>query len=158
MLEGQAFAARLAGAGVPVTLAVDAAGYDVVREANVLLVGADSLTQGGVVGKVGTAGLALAAQKFGVLAFVLADRAKIWPAMLGTPVIRERAGEEVWDEAPRAVRVRNHYFDTADWSAFAGVITESGIVSSDEVLAEGKAMRVHDSLTSLYEKLAEGLR
>ena len=150
MLEGRALAAQLAEADIAVTLVVDAAAYDSVREVDVLLVGADSLAPNGLVSKIGTAGLALAARTLRVPAYVLADRSKIWPAQLGMPVIRQRVGDEVWLEPPEGVQARNRYFDVADWTAFQGVISEGGILTSEEVLSEGQAMRVHAELAKLY--------
>ena len=154
MLEGRACAARLAESGVAMTLAVDAAAYDGVRRADVLLVGVDSLTPGGLVGKIGTASLALVAQAFGVPSYALADLSKVWPASLGMPGIRERPADEIWPEAPQGVQITNRYFDIAEWAAFQGVVTENGVLRVEEVLDEGRRSRVHDELAVLYSEVS----
>jgi predicted GIY-YIG superfamily endonuclease len=157
MLEGQRFAALLAENGLPVTLAVDAAAYDCAVQADVLFLGVDSLTPEGVLGKVGIAGLSLAARKFGLPVYALADRAKIWPAGLGAPVIRQRPVGEVWAGAPLGVSVSNRYFDVAEWATVTGVVAGDGVLTGAQVRRAGRAIHVHAGLAALYREVAEGL-
>ena len=59
MLEGQRLTQQLARAGIPVELGVDAAIATFTEQADLALVGADSVTMGGIVNKLGTTSLAL---------------------------------------------------------------------------------------------------
>jgi translation initiation factor 2B subunit (eIF-2B alpha/beta/delta family) len=158
MLEGRALAARLAEGGIPVTLSVDAAASDSVREADVVLVGVDSLAPQGVIGKLGTAGLALVAREGAVPVYALADRGKIWPVRMGVPTIRERSAAEVWAEAPLGVGISNHYYDVADWAFFEGIVVETGLVQKEQLLGAGQKQPVHPDLASLYAEVTESFQ
>jgi len=157
MLEGQRFAAMLAENGLPVTLAVDAAAHDCVAQADLLFLGVDSLTPEGVLGKIGIAGLSLAARQAGLPVYALADRTKLWPVALGSPFIRQRPPEEVWPDPPGGVRVSNRYFDVADWANVEGVVSEDGVLTAAEARKEGQAIPVHAELAALYGEVAEEL-
>lgn len=132
-LEGRSLAAYLAEQGFDVQLTVDAAVFDSMRDADLFLVGADSLTEGGVVNKLGTATLATVAQVIGKPGYVACDTSKLWPAALGLPPVAVHPAEEVWPDAPAKVLLRNVYFDLAGYEGFQGVITEKGVLSTSEI-------------------------
>ena len=144
-------AERLSGVGLPVTLAVDALATHCVQTADLVLVGVDSATPTGVVSKVGTSGLALAAARWDVPLYALAETSKVWPAALGDPVIRERSPEEVWADAPADIGMLNRYFDVTDWSGVSGLVTEDGILSGDEVADRSRRLKVSKELVAIYE-------
>jgi translation initiation factor 2B subunit (eIF-2B alpha/beta/delta family) len=149
-LEGLTLARDLAAAGLPVKLIVDAAAYDALAQASIVLIGADALALAGVVNKIGSAGIAIAAQARRTPVLVLAGRDKVWPLRLSdAPPIAERAPAEVWPDAPPGVTVANRYFDVTPWSAVTSVVTEEGVmrpVKMRELAARG---RVHPGLLSL---------
>jgi translation initiation factor 2B subunit (eIF-2B alpha/beta/delta family) len=74
--EGVTIANALAGAGIHARLAIDAAAAQLVREVDIVLVGGDTLSQCGLIHKVGTLGLALAAHHCDVPVYVLAGSLK----------------------------------------------------------------------------------
>ena len=134
MAEGQRLARQLAEAGVPVTFAVDAAGATLVREADLVFVGADSLGDRGIVNKVGSLSLALAAREAGVPFFVLVDRTKLLPPGFPQTVADDRPEAEVW-KAPGGIRVWNRYFETVPLELVTGIVTEDGPLPPEEVKA-----------------------
>jgi len=146
-LEGRTLARDLAAIGLPIRLIVDAAVYEAVSEADVVLLGADALAPAGVVNKIGSAGLATAARAKGKSVIVLAGRDKVWPAALSdAPPIVDRDPAEVWPDAPPGVTVINRYFDLTPWSAVTRVVTEDGVLTPEEVRALAMSSRVHPSL------------
>jgi translation initiation factor 2B subunit (eIF-2B alpha/beta/delta family) len=152
-LEGRALAASLARAGFEVVVTTDAACYANLSETDLFLVGADSMTVGGVLNKMGTAALAASAQSCGVPGYALAATNKIWPERLGRPLLREYGPDEVWENRPDGVTVRNHYFDIAPWQAFAGVVTEEGILSRDEISRRCRAAEVHPVMSAIVAEV-----
>lgn len=148
-LEGRMLARRLTEMGIEVLVTIDAACYDDLRNADIFLVGADSLTRDGVVNKVGTALLAVSAQTRGVPGYVLADTSKIWPESLGQPLLRDYGADEVWEDRPDGVIVHNRYFDLAPWQAFAGVVTEEGILGESELRRRCRSMEVHPTISAI---------
>ena len=79
MREGETLATAMAEVGVAVTFAVDAAASTLMGECDIVLLGADSIGDLGVVNKIGSAGLVDAAIRRGVPVMVVSDETKILP-------------------------------------------------------------------------------
>lgn len=131
--QGHITAGRLRELDVPVTLIVDNAAHRFLDDADHLLVGADSIAaDGGVVNKIGTAGLAVSARDRGVPVTVAAQSIKLHPKTLtGAAVeIEERDDEEVIDSETRAgiggIEVANPAFDVTPPRHVDAIITERG--------------------------------
>ncbi len=153
LLEGRWQAAELARQGIDVTVSVDSAAYAVLQEVELVLVGVDSLTEMGVVSKVGTAGLAVCAQSLGIPCYLLAHTSKVWPAVLGEQPIHERVPGDVWAEAPAGVRVQNRIYDLTPWTAIAGVVTEQGLLTADEIRTLSRTRTVHPLLHNVIAEV-----
>jgi translation initiation factor 2B subunit (eIF-2B alpha/beta/delta family) len=127
LLEGHTLARKLVQWGLGTTLITDAEVGLFVAEADVALVGADSLcADGSVVNKVGTYLLALAARDRGIPFYVCCESFKL--RMLGMPPVEleemdpgELAAPELGD-----LRVRNCYFDITPSRLVSGWIDEQG--------------------------------
>ncbi len=141
MCEGHALARTLAQAGIPVTLAVDAAGPSMVESADVVVIGADSVGDRGVVNKIGSLSLAREAGLKDVPVWVAADRSKWLPPGFPQPVDDDRPGEEVWRGA-RGVTVWNRYFEVLPSHLVDQVITDAGSFSPAELDAERAKLEV----------------
>jgi translation initiation factor 2B subunit (eIF-2B alpha/beta/delta family) len=147
--EGIAAARALAGAGLPVTLVADAAVGLMVREADCVALGADSVrADGSLVNKVGSWPLALAAQAASVPVYTLCETLKVAPQ--GWPLVLEEMGpRELLPTPVPGIVVRNTYFDLTPASHLAALITERGVLRPDAVgpLAQGAA----DALAALRD-------
>ncbi len=128
--EGVTTAARCAEAGHHVQLVTDAAAavhVAALRGADaIMLVGADAITPaGGVVNKVGTRALAMAAAEAGVRVLAIATSDKVLPA--GSQVeTEEMEAAEVDSAPPRGVTVRNVYFEETPAELISGGIIHEG--------------------------------
>lgn len=149
LLEGRQQAAALAEQGIDVTLIIDSAAYHNLKAVDLVLVGADSLTEDGAVAKIGTASVAVSAQTLGIPCYFLADTAKVWPAILGSQPVHGHAPADVWEEAPEGIRVQNHYYDLTPWTAISGVITEHGLTTANEIRSQSRSHIVHNFLQSV---------
>ncbi len=153
MNEGRMTAEALAKAGVRVTLAVDAAASVLVRDADLVLLGADSIGDSGVINKIGSAALADAAARLGVPVLVVADETKILPPGFPQHVADDRPADEVW-RAPAGVRVWNRYFETVPLERVSQVVTERAVMSPDEVEAMRASLELPERLRHWAESRA----
>jgi translation initiation factor eIF-2B subunit delta len=149
--EGAALAERLAEAGCTVTLAVDAAGPALVAEASAVLLGCDTLAPGGLVHKIGTFGLALAARQFGVPVYALAGPEKLLPALVRGALADGGPPEEIVWARPPALAVSNRYFDLTPLDLLTGVVPPDGILDPAEAGRRAAARPVHPALADLLE-------
>ncbi len=133
IMEGRKTAQILANAGIGVTFIVDAAVLFALQRSNIVIFGADAVTTEGVVNKIGTMLIALAARHFNKPCYVLADSTKFLPSSyrLMTEEIHDQ--EEIWPKSPSEIIVFNRYFETIPLEFFSGVVTEYGILKMPEV-------------------------
>lgn len=144
--EGRQLARTLADHGVPVTLVVDAAAAAEVRNAQLLLTGADLLSSAGLVNKAGTYALALAAQAAGIPFYTLCGSQKFLPPGYRTPAQKAGPAAEVWMEPGPGVAIRNHYFESIPLEAVSGIVTEQGTLPVAAVEAWLASIKLHPAL------------
>jgi len=103
-----------------------------LSQAHALWMGADAVTDRGVINKIGAYPAALAAREHSVPVYALAVRKKFLPA--GTPALKivEMPPEEVWEEPAPGVRPRNLYFEVVPLELLRGVAVEDGVLGPAE--------------------------
>ncbi len=145
--EGIAAARALAAAGWRVTLLADAAMGAFVSRAALVLVGADSIrSDGAVVNKVGTYPLALAAREAGIPCYAACETLKI--AAPDFPLhFEEMDLAEILPEPIPGISVRNPYFELTPARLVTGVVSERGMLSSDDIARE--AASAEEALAAL---------
>jgi translation initiation factor 2B subunit (eIF-2B alpha/beta/delta family) len=132
MNEGQGLARTLAHSGIDVVLAVDAAADSLVPTADLVLLGADSVGDSGVVNKIGSLAIARSAAEHSVPVWVAADRSKWLPQGFPQVLDDDRPPEEVWRGA-RGVRVWNRYFECLPNELVSRIVTDAGVMSPGEL-------------------------
>ncbi len=133
MREGVFLARELAAMSVPVRLIVDAAAALALAEARLVLVGADAVCVEGLVNKIGTRILALAAAQQGVPMYALATGDKFLPAGYRLPPEEPHAASEVLEEEAPGVSIVNYYFELTPLELFTGIVSEDGVLPPAEV-------------------------
>lgn len=124
--EGREVAAAVAAWGVPVRYAADAQGGLLMQEADLMLVGADSvLADGAVINKAGTALLALAAQAAGVPVWVACESAKYAPHQEARLEVLETASLD--PPAHPLVTAHLPWFDRTPAHLISAWINETGL-------------------------------
>jgi ribose 1,5-bisphosphate isomerase len=129
--QGRKTAAELAKAGIDVTSAVDGAMNLFMKKADIVIVGADSVTsRGDLINKIGTSTLAHIARMNDVSFYSAAELFKYSPmTMFGNlEKIEERDRHEVWERPPRGVKIRNPAFEATAAKYISGYITEDGVI------------------------------
>ncbi len=129
--QGRTTATELAGAGIDVTLTVDGGMNLFMKKADIVIVGADSVTsRGDLINKIGTSTLAHIARMNDVSFYSAAELAKYSPmTIFGTlEKIEERDQAEVWEKPPKGVKIRNPAFEATAAKYINGYVTEVGVI------------------------------
>lgn len=150
--EGVVLARELGRAKIPTRLIPDACAGLFMPEANLVLVGVDTIFDGGIVNKAGTSLIALAAQAHGIDIYALATTIKYFASALALPAQHARDPGEVLKEAPANVQPVNFYFDVTPMNLWTGIVTENGVMKPQKVLQKLHAMRVHPELQALLNQ------
>jgi ribose 1,5-bisphosphate isomerase len=124
----------LSSAGVPATLIIDSAVRWVMKDIDIIFVGADTIcSNGALINKIGTSQVALAAHEARVPFIVCAETYKFSPkTVTGELVeIEERDATEIVDPRllPSGVTVRNPVFDATPAEYIDSIVTEIGLIS-----------------------------
>mmetsp|Transcript_2448 Transcript_2448/g.3444 ORF Transcript_2448/g.3444 Transcript_2448/m.3444 type:complete len:407 (-) Transcript_2448:82-1302(-) len=113
--SGAKAAALFHEAGIPTTVVLDSAMAHVMERADIVIVGAEGVVEnGGIINKIGTYGLAIAAKELGRPFYVAAESykfARLFPL-----------NQNDLPEMGRSMRHLLNFVDTACWSATGGLI------------------------------------
>ena len=148
LMEGRALASALAEAGLPVWLVVDAALPLLLSQAHLAWIGADAITEQGVLNKVGSFAVALAAREHSVPLYALASRRKFMPAATAALRIEEMPATEVWDAPGTGVRPRNVYFELVPMNLVRGIVVEDGALGASEAATLARERPLPDELAA----------
>lgn len=147
MMEGQHLAQALATAGVAVEFGIDAAISAFAPQASMVLVGSDSLTERGVVNKLGTTSLALMSRHTGLPCYVIGDRQKWLPAAAPPLVCAHPKPEaQVWATPPGGIVVWNAYFECTPLQLFDGIIGEGEVRTPEKLLMALRDLPIAEAL------------
>jgi translation initiation factor 2B subunit (eIF-2B alpha/beta/delta family) len=141
LLEGRRLIERLRESGRDARCVTDAGVGLIMREADVLLLGADTICRdAAIVNKTGSLPAALAARRFGKPCAAAADTFKISGRVSSDDAVLERGpGGEVWPEAPEICE--NTVFETVPADLITCFITEKGILAHHLIREEAKRWR-----------------
>ena len=129
--QGRITATELSEAGIDTTIAADGAMNLLMKKADMCIVGADAINStGDLINKVGTSTFAHIAREHDVSFYSAAELYKYSPFTLfgNREKIEERDPKEVWEGAPKKVKVRNPAFDVTAARYINGYITELGML------------------------------
>lgn len=131
VFQGRITAKEMLTLGVKTTLIVDSAARSFIRNADIVIVGADAITsEGNIINKIGTSTIALLAHEARKPFYVVSELLKFDPATVcgDYEKIEERSPGEVWKGAPEKLIIRNPAFDVTRRDYIHGVICEEGII------------------------------
>lgn len=144
--EGRELGRNLGQQGIQTRLILDAAIPQYVKQADVILVGVDRISEETFVNKVGTLAIAMAAKNYQVPLYVACETSKFLPASvapLGDVLSdSEQHEEEEWQN----VQLVYSFFEEIPNNTLAGIITEEGILSLNAVSKRFKAFRICQEL------------
>jgi ribose 1,5-bisphosphate isomerase len=135
--QGRITAKELVDLGIETTFIVDSAARTFMGNVDVVIVGADAITsEGNVVNKIGSSGIAVLAHEARVPFYVVSELLKFDPETLGGKCekIEQRSPAEVWSEAPKGLTVRNPAFDVTPSRYIHGLICEEGVIAPQTIV------------------------
>ena len=150
ILEGRIVAARLVREGANVRLIADAAAALMMKEADLIFVGADTVTPHAVINKIGTHMIAMEARWRGLPVYALCDGSKLTARASGL-IERQHSAEELWPEPPEGISVVNYYFEPTPLAYFTGIITEDGALRPEEAASRASEITLHEALLDAIE-------
>jgi ribose 1,5-bisphosphate isomerase len=135
--QGRITAKELVDLGIETTFIVDSAARTFMGNVDVVVVGADAITsEGNVVNKIGSSGIAVLADEARVPFYVVSELLKFDPETLKGEYekIEQRSPTEVWSEAPQKLTVRNPAFDVTPNRYIHGIVCEEGIIAPQSIV------------------------
>jgi len=135
--QGRITAREMIELDIQTLFIVDSAARSYMGDVDLVMVGADAITsEGNVVNKVGTSGIAVLADEARKPFYVVSELLKFDPETLYGEYegIEQRNPSEVWKEAPEKLSVRNPAFDVTPSRYIHGLICEEGIIAPQSIV------------------------
>ncbi|MGA2130343.1 MAG: hypothetical protein ABSG05_01870 [Candidatus Pacearchaeota archaeon] len=132
LYQGRKTAKDLKNAGIKVTMFVDSSlgivlsGEQGFKKPDKILIGADAILKTGVINKVGSELLARIAKEEKIPFYIVSDS---WKFTNNKVPIEQRPLNEVWNKAPRNIKIKNPAFEFVHKKYISGIISEFGIMS-----------------------------
>jgi len=141
LFQGRKTAKELKKNKIKVTMFIDSAMAIALekkqgtRKVSRIFIGADALTKKGVINKVGSGMLAELAKKHKIPLYVIADS---WKYSSKNPPIEQRKLNEIWDKAPKNIKIKNPAFEFVDKKYITKIVSELGSLTYDKFLKKVK--------------------
>jgi len=138
LYQGRITVRELAEAGFEeVTLIIDDVAESLIegrlKQIDAVFIGADLLSEKGFVNKVGSLGIARAAERRGIPLYCLTTLLKYDPRPFNDDLIEKRSGEEIWDSAPKDVRIYAPAFDFIPYLLNIKIVCEKGVFAGSGI-------------------------
>ncbi len=137
LFQGRKTAAELGKARIKVTFFIDSAledaltGEGELKRVDMVFLGADAILSNGVINKIGSELIARIAEDEKIPVYIIADS---WKFSRSKIPIEERNLNEVWNKAPKAIKIKNPAFEFIRKKYITGIITEFGVMSYDKFI------------------------
>jgi len=131
LFQGRKTVHELRRAGIKVTMFVDSAlGVALSKEqgtkkADKVFLGADALLKKGVINKIGSEVIANISRDNKIPVYVVADS---WKFTKSKIPLENRKLNEVWNRAPKKIKIKNPAFEFVNKKYISGIITEFGLM------------------------------
>jgi len=138
--QGRMTAKDLAKHGIKVTLFVDSAMRLAIKDADLCLLGCDSVTESRIINKIGSELVCEICDRFDVPTYVCTNSWKFnTKSLLGfDEEIELRKSSEVWDKKPKGVKIMNYAFEKIHPKLVTGIISELGVYPHQMFMEEVK--------------------
>lgn len=158
-LEGRTLATALAREDIRVRLISDSAASIQMDLVDLVLVGADTITQEFSMNKIGTKTIGLAALARGLPFYTVCDSSKFINADYWfDPVRGEGNVNALWPNAPTEALPVNGIFEPTPLDHFTGIITEEGVLSSEEASLRARRASIDKRLADAIVELRASIR
>ncbi len=141
LLQGRRTAKELRKAKIKVTMFVDSALEDALtgegnlKRVDKIFLGADALLRNGIINKIGSELVARIAKDEKIPFYVIADS---WKYSSKKIPIENRNLNEVWNHAPRDIKIKNPAFEFVRKKYISGIVTEFGLMKYNRFIRKMK--------------------
>ena len=141
LMQGRITARELSKAKIKVTMFVDSAlqnalsGEGKLKKVNKVFLGADALLKEGIINKIGSELVARIAEEEKIPFYVIADS---WKYSSKKVPIENRKLNEVWDKAPKNIKIQNPAFEFVPKKYITKIISELGILKYNDFVRKMK--------------------
>ena len=143
LYQGRITALALRKARIKVTMFIDSAAAIAIEKenkrdkiyANKVFLGADALLNNGIINKVGSGLISEIAYNHKVPVYIIADS---WKFTKRKVPIEQRSLNEIWDRAPKNIKIKNPAFEFVQKKYIKAVVSEFGILKYDAFLKKVK--------------------
>lgn len=145
-LEGRLLAKELGKCGIPTIFIVDSAAPTFLMLSDLVMLGADRVSERFFVNKIGSLGIASLAFGFGKPVYVVCEKTKFVPEKAMSFVQEKKNPKEILKEKLRNVWVENFYFERIPNFLVKSFVTEKGFFPPEKLIREIKNIKVHPLL------------
>ncbi|MEK6830315.1 MAG: hypothetical protein AABY15_09445 [Nanoarchaeota archaeon] len=143
LMQGRKTSKELAKAGIKVTQFIDSAAAIAIEKENKkdtvyatkVFIGADALLDKGIINKIGSGMIAELAFIHKIPVYIIADS---WKYSSKKVPIEKRKINEVWDKAPKKIKIFNPAFEFVQKKYIEGIVSEYGILPYDKFINKVK--------------------
>lgn len=136
LLQGRITSKELASRKIRVTTFTDSGMHEAIDQCDFAVLGADAILKSGVINKIGSEITADILYLHKKPLYILADSWKTFPKKIK---IEERDFNEVWENAPKYIKVRNPAFEKIPKKFVTKIISELGILSYNDFIKKSLA-------------------
>lgn len=138
LFQGRKTSKELKNAGIKVTMFIDSAMKQAIDNSDIIFLGADAILQKGIINKIGSGLIAEISQdNLGkkIPIYIVADS---WKFTKNKVPIENRKLNEVWDKAPKNIKIKNPAFEFVSKKYIKAIISDLGILNYEEFLRKIK--------------------
>ncbi len=132
--EGHVLAEELSKEGIACVLITDAMMGQALQDVNMIITGADRISESGFVNKSGTLPLAIASKTFQVPLFLAAETDKILKEIDRSIRFYPQDPAEIYSGKNKMLTVSNYYFESISFDYVSKVICEDGVFDTNEYI------------------------
>ncbi len=141
LFQGRKTSKELRRAGIKVTMFVDSAIAIAIEKenrkdktyANKIFIGADALLKDGIINKIGSGMISELAYRNKIPVYIIADS---WKFSKNKVPIENRSLNEIWNRAPKNIKIKNPAFEFVKKKYITGIVTEFGLMKYGEFVGE----------------------
>jgi ribose 1,5-bisphosphate isomerase len=146
LFQGRKTSKDLRKAGIKVTMFIDSAIATALEKENMqdnlytnkIFLGADALLNEGIINKVGSKAISELAFYNKIPVYIIADS---WKFTKKKIQIENRSLNEVWDNSPKNIKIKNPAFEFVPKKYITAIVTEYGVMKYSEFVKKMKAIK-----------------
>ncbi|MFO8078393.1 MAG: hypothetical protein R6U21_07125 [Thermoplasmatota archaeon] len=144
--EGKQLSKTLSKQEINTTFSTDAALFSNLAKADLILIGADTISKEGLIHKIGTSALACLANYHNIPIYSLSAEEKMIPATYKLPAQQTKNPREILTNTNKQLTLSNYYFDCTPLSLITEIITQKGRKQPKEIVQHLNTLPIHESL------------